>query len=247
MATSGSGTSVVATPIAPGSYTLGQLVGFWRDRLDDKVGPDYLWSNEEFTEYVDSIQKQLCTELLLLLDRHGAEVCQYQLVQGNGLIDISPRLLHIVRAVVDGSTQFLELAHASDMDNGYPIGWDTAATAQAEPKTLVIRDMGLNKVYLYPPMLAATGLLKLVAYRLPLVDLVWATHSTLPLEIDRYSHLLMHAVMQQAYLKQDAETYDPDKAEQHGVLWEKDKEKIRRMVNMERGRASSASPVLAFM
>jgi len=92
------------------------------------------------------------------------------------------------------------------------------------------------------------GTLKLVVHRLPLVDLDYTTHSAQSLETDKYVHLFTNGIMWQAYLKQDADTYDPKKAERHRVLWEGenghggDKEKIQVMVLKERAQVEYSHP-----
>jgi hypothetical protein len=234
-------------PVA-GSYTLGQLVTKYRRRLVDEIGTP-LWSDDEFTEFIDMLQKMICADFRILEDRSTTSVCSVDLVQGSGLVSVSPRITHIVRGRVDGETAFLTLKTSAEMDDEYGADWESASVTQDMPTILVTKGMGLNKVYLYPPLdVVAGGTLKLAVYRLPLVDLDYTTHNAQYLEIDKYVHLLFNGVMWQAYLKQDADTYDPKKAEQHRVFWEGkdgsggDKDKIQRMVLREHVREGQSVP-----
>lgn len=249
MATTWNGWSVPAAE-ATGNFTLQQLVDKWRARLDDILAP-YLWSNEELTEYADFLQKMIFAEMLHFEDRRTPAVCQVALVQGDTLKTVSNRILKISRARLASQTNWLNIVDAADMDSRYP-GWDTVAAPQAIPHTLVTTGMGEGEVYLYPPLLAATDSLRLVVFRKPLVDLDWNAHSGSPLEIDRFAEFLVHGIMWQAYQKQDADTYDPQKAEAQRILWEGadtkggDKEKIRRIILKETSQPKSASPMVAF-
>lgn len=234
MATTGSGTSSAAA-ILPGSFTLAQWISRWRARLDDTLEP-YLWSNDELTEYVDTLQKQLVAEMPILEDREDATICNISLVQGDGSIDLSmQRILRIEKAWIDGEVSPLTIVSSAYMDAYYGDwqGVDTTV-AQNTPTVLVTQGMGTGKAWLYPPLASATGTLKMLVYRLPLLDLGYGDHSSEYLEIDKYAHLLIHGILQQAYLKQGADTYDPKRSDRHGILWRADEEKIRRMVLRER-------------
>lgn len=236
MATSGSGVSIPAVHAFTGSYTLLQLIAQWRARLDDVLEP-YLWSNEELTSYADYLQKLLAVDLQLFEDRTTAEICNVSLVQNDTVVTVSPRIVVIRKARIDGDDNFLDLVSDTYMDSQSP-GWESEASGV--PNKLIARGIGPNKVRIHPPLAAATATLLLVVRRLPLVDLDYDSHGGDSLEVDKYAHLLIHGIMNQAYLKQDSDTYDPKKAEQHRVLWEGkdglggDKEKIRRMVLRER-------------
>lgn len=248
MATSGSGTSIPAVS-AVGNYTLAQLVSKWRVRLDDTLEP-YLWSNEELTEYADVLQKMIFDEMLHYEDRSTEGVCNVNLVQGNGLINISTRITKVIRAKLDSQTRWLDMRDLAYMDERYP-GWDITPATQEIPHTFVT-GMPYGKAYLYPPHSSLTDVLRLVVHRRPLVDLDWGTHSGSPLEVDRFAELLVHGIMWQAYLKQDADTYDPKRAEEQRLMWEGenhrggDKDQIRRIIIRETSPARSASPMAAF-
>lgn len=249
MATSGSGTSTPITGVG-GSYTLAQLVSRWRQRLDDTEAP-YLWSDDEITEYCDTLQKMLVAEIPILDDREETSICDVALVQGDGLVELSPRITRIVRARLDGEDRFLDIVDAEYMSDNYP-DWDDPSYTQDTPTMLIVKGVGPNKAYLWPPLDAVTGTLKLQVYREPLLDLVYSQHSTEFLEIDQYAHLLVHGIMWQAYLKQDSDVYDPRRAEQHRIYWEGenghggDKERIRRMVLRRHQYPSVVAPMKAF-
>jgi hypothetical protein len=145
----------------------------------------------------------------------------------------------------------LSLLPASQMD-AYRVGWDTAEAESGTPKILVYSGVGTAKAYVYP-LADAAYTMRLVVFRNPLVDLDFASHHAEQLEIARFAHLITNGVMYQAYLKQDADAYDPKKSEQHRVLWEGqdghggDKERIRRLVIKEKHRPEAANVTYAFM
>lgn len=249
MANSGVGTSApVDVAQLNGSYSLAQLVSRWRRKLDDALTP-YLWSNDELTEYADNLQKQLCAEFFLIEDRRTPEICSISLVQGDSLLALSPRILKIKLAYIEGADTQLKVRTADFMDENFP-GWDSDTT-QGDPVYLVTRGVGMGEAWLYPVMPEA-GTLNLVVYRLPLFDLDYSEHAGMSLEIDRFAHLLTHGIMWQAYDKNDDGANNPLKAEEQRVLWEGrnglggDKEKIRKMAMYSDNTPRTASPMAAF-
>jgi hypothetical protein len=229
--------------------TLAQRVTAWREMLDD-TEELYLWSNDELTSYADNLQKQIAADIPLLIDRSTSAICEVSLSQSDGLIDLDPRIIRITRAKIDGESRFLVLQDSEHMDTYYP-EWDS--TADEDTSTiLVVNGVGTDQAFLYPPM-DDSGTLKLVVVRLPLVTLDWTTHNAVAMELDKYAHLFIHGIMRQAYLKQDTDTYDRLRSEQHRVLWEGenggggDMEKIRLMVHRLSSRPQTASPMRAFL
>jgi hypothetical protein len=218
--------------------------------LDDENSP-YLWGNDELTYYADRIQKILCSDFNPILEKDNVDICDVALTAGDGLIQVDRRITSIQRARIAGQTSLLKIVDSGYMD-AYHGAWDLSSVTQDTPTKIVTKGVGYGQAYLYPPI-DTTGTLELVVYRMPLEDLEWALHQNEPLELERFAHFFHHGILYQAYLKQDTDTYDPRRAEQHRILWEGqngrggDKDKIRRMLIDYDDGPSVAGPMPAFM
>lgn len=219
MATSGSGTG---TPITGGTgTTLATIVSRLRQRLDD-VNEPHLWSNDELTELIARLQRELVVELQLLPDRETSGIALMTVAQGMGAFTMDPRIVEVKHAELDGTD--LTIVSSDTMDKTTP-GWDDATVVEDVPTTLVV-DVGR----LYPPMAAATGTLRMIVTRRPLLDLDYGSHSELPLEIDVYVPYIYSGVMNLAYAKHDTDAESLPRAAYHAAQWKIDHETIRREV-----------------
>jgi len=207
----------------------------WRGVLDDLTEP-YLWSNEELTVIADRIQKDLCSEMPIIIDRTTAAVCQVTVTASTQAVTIDPRIVRILSARITGETSPLGVRSSNWMDSMY--GDWANKTEEDTPTILVHEGYGIGQAGLYP-LPEDTTTMDLVVVRRPLVTLVYATHNTLAMEIDRYEHLIDNGIYSYAYLKQDTDTFDPQRAERHRILWEGenrrggDKDLIKRAVLRE--------------
>ena len=85
--------------------TLLQIRTTTRTTLDDTSITDQLWTDDELNEYINDAENQSCKIADLLVDSTIASVCDITLVNGTGTYSISPLILKIFRAFVDGDTR----------------------------------------------------------------------------------------------------------------------------------------------
>ena len=240
MANTITGGSLV-TPIT-GDKTLAELVTRWRLKLDDNTEP-YLWSNQEFTDYMNNAINQLCREIPLIEDYSTAAICNVTVLNGSTTLSISDRIIYIKRAKLLSQERPLTMVSLEHMDYKYS-DWEDATSD--EPSLLIVDGMGTNKVRLYPPSNAADTL-KLTVIRLPQYDMTYASDSAASPEIPgKYFDKLDNGVIYQAYLKQDADTMDQKKSDYHLKLWMKDFEDIKRSMLRSTSRNRVVAPHGAF-
>lgn len=223
--------------------TLGELVTRWRKILDDDTEP-YLWSNDELTNNVNFVINQLCFEIGLIEDSTTSSICEVTVTTPTAIYSVSDRITYISRAKLDSQTQPIPIRTVPWMDVNIS-DWENADAD--EPQYLLTEGIGTNKVRIYPPP-DANDTLYLTVWRLPLADLDYTTDVNNSPEIHtKYHQYLDNGVYWQAYGKQDADTYDPEKAVYHLGLFDDDKESIKRADIKYRYRDEIVSPAKGFL
>lgn len=223
--------------------TLAQLVSRWRNRLDDSQEP-YLWSNEELTTYFNAAVNLLCHEVSVIEDASTASVCSITVTAADPTYTLSDRVVFIKRAKISTRTEPLVLADVGDMD-GTNTDWENVD--DDVPTTLIKDGLGTGVIRLYPGP-SANATLTLTVSRLPLVDLVYATHSATTVEVpDKYLYLIDNGVFYFAYLKDDTDTHNNKKAEEMYKLFMNDIERIKRSADKSRHIDRVVAPNRAFM
>jgi hypothetical protein len=228
MATSGSGTGTPITSSAS-AITLAAAVDKVRGWLDDANTSMPLWSDQELTDIINDAQHELFADFGMDLgqDRSTSDVCVVSAVQGDGEIALDPRIVSIKHAEFDDVV--IRVATVDEMNYTTP-DWDISTVEEGVP-TILVRDGDVG--HLYPPLLAATGTLKLTVVRRPLDVLDYESHSDLELEISKFFTMCKHLILAQAYEKHDTDTEDLKRATYYRGLWDAPnaggtKEKLRR-------------------
>jgi hypothetical protein len=190
---------------------LGQLKATARSRADDQQ-TNYLWSDEEWTEYANDAQNQACRRARLIIDSTTTAITQLSMASGDVTASLDERILFIKRAKVSSVSNPLGRASFKDLDERLP-GWEDATGI---PQAYV-PDMDTDKFRPYPtPDSAIT--VNLTVVRLPLEDMANDTDEP---EINKRYHLhLVDWMLHRAYSKQDSETVDMAKANKYLATFE---------------------------
>lgn len=190
--------------------TLLQLRTTARTTLDDTSTTDQLWTDAELNEYINDAENQSCIIADLLIDSTTASVSDITLVSGTATYSISPLIIKITRAFVDGGTYPLIQTTKRVLDLTIP-AW---AADTGDERSYFIGDTNNITIYKKPD---GAGMLRLTVSRLPLVAM--SADSDSP-EIDsQYHNSMIDWALYRAYSKQDSKTLDPEKAERHKVAF----------------------------
>lgn len=221
--------------------TLAAAVERWRGKLEDANSSNYLWSNQELTDYFNYICTDVCHDIPLIYDTTTASICTVSLTALLGsTYSVSDRIVKITRAKISTQTSPLSVVTVGYMDANYS-DWENA-TAD-EPQLLIDEGVGTNKIRIYPAP-DASYTLSLGVYRNQLVDLVYATHSASEIELQsQYLQMLDNGIYWQAYGKQDVDTNDPAKEDKCKTMYLEDKERLKRMVLFKTSKTSILSPM----
>ena len=182
-----------------------EIMTIYRTETRDKNKP-YFVDDDLALVYLNEAQSQAARRGRLLVDSTSPEICRVQVVAGEPVVDIDPRIISIRRARLASSSRPLVKAKVRDMDERFP-GWDSS-TNQSSPM-IVVTDYGTNQLYLHAIPKIDDELL-LTVTREPLKEL--KGENDVP-EIAPRSHRgLISWMKYRAYSTDDADRYDPKQA-----------------------------------
>jgi hypothetical protein len=174
------------------------LIEISRNLLHDTKIP-YLWSDAELESYIDEAQKEACFRANVLIDATDNEICKIPISPNVNLYKYSPYIINIFEVKLASSKENLQ--KIIDLDKfkeevGFP------------PTHYSLSKHQYIEIY---PTPNTSDILEMVVSRIPKRSVVDA-----PLEIPEIHRTgLLDWVLFRAYMKQDAETYDTDKAQLH--------------------------------
>lgn len=179
----------------------------FRSTVGDNEEP-YFWSDEDIVRYLNEAVQEACERAKLIEDRRTPTVCSLTLQSGVSTYDLHPSVLEIKRLTLNG--QKLDETSEEEMDEDSP-GWELLS---GKP-TLFIFEQASG---IQPPRLrfvrspVSGGHVALTVFRGALKPLSAALDNGKPEIHERFHERLMDWMLHRAYLKQDADTFDPNKA-----------------------------------
>lgn len=169
---------------------------------------DKFWTDDEIVGYLNEAVQEACERAKLIEDRLTPQACTVQLQPGVSTYDLHHSVLEVKRLAMRGRP--LDQSSVEELDHTYP-GWEQRngvprhwifepANVQGAPKLRIV------------PTPAHADVLALTVYRGPLKPLDPCNPRGQPEIHDRFHLRLMDWMLHRAYLKQDADTFDPAKA-----------------------------------
>lgn len=192
-----------------------------RSRLDDPLDGDELWTDDELTGFINEAINEACIRARLNLDSSTPEVTKLDVVAGKATYTLHESIFVIERGYLETSQQVLgkigfqdldERSHVWPRDQGRSIYFLTDLDSYTDAGNLS------QQLQLYP-IPETTETLSLTVYRLPLYPL--CTDGDEPEIPPQHHPYLIDWVCHKAYLKQDADTLDIDKALSYETKFER--------------------------
>lgn len=180
-----------------------ELLTLFRSEMNDTT-QDYLWTDADGYSYIDDAQKMFCRLTDGISDGTTGAVVDITATAGATWLPLHASILKIRGASRTSDGCELEILNYEDMP-ARGLRFDT----RTGPLQTLIVGMEENKVRAYP-IVSITDAIKLLVFRLPLVDIT-TSGQTLEVASQHLQHLLLWA-KHRAYLKQDAETFNKSKA-----------------------------------
>lgn len=217
---------------------LGEFIERFRRAVDDLLAPHF-WSDEDITGYLNEAVQEACERAKLLEDRSTPGVCAIPLVPGTSTYPLHPSVLEIKRLTLRGRP-LLEIS-VEELDSTFG-DWERR---RGMPRYFILEQAGGRSAphvrFVPEPIEADTACM--TVYRGALVELRdHACHSE-PEIPARYHLRLLDWVLHRAYLRQDAEVFDPSKAAVSLALFEQAFGE-RPDANVQRKHRDKAPPII---
>lgn len=210
------------------------LVEF-RSFVRDEVEP-YLWQDVEIFRYLDRAQKDIARYSGGIGDSRS-NLTYLQPVTGVADYPLSPRILRIRDVYRESDGKKLPLYNEENIssDGFYP------ATQTGRPTAVIVgMDSGYITLTPTPDETSCAEILRLVLYRLPLRDI---TSASVAFEIPEHQQpALLIGAAAQAYRKQDAETFDRERA----VQFEQEFRALCDQIKRERERREHRPRIMSY-
>jgi len=207
---------------------ISSLIELFRIHTQDEEFPgngdssDSLFQTSEIVEYFDFAQKEFARRTEILKDSRTFAYTSFAINIDEPWVEIPSKIISIKKASLLDSNVRLKIINHRELDQGflvddYGLDWEGNWETKTGTPQLVITDMDTGAIRLFPiPVNEDT--LQLQVTRYPDADI---TSTSDDLEIpEQYHRKLLHHVLYMAYSKQDADAFDPQKAEKEFLKFE---------------------------
>jgi len=181
-----------------------------RQTLDDNSTSDRLWSQLELLEYAQDAENEACERADLIIDTESS-LTNITIIASTGTYGIASTVISVRSAMLSTGTEPLMETSEKVLDLSVS-GWRTVT---GTPRSYVMTPT--NKIILYP-MPSAVSVLNMTVSRFPNTPM---TLTGSPEVDSRYHQGLVLWMCYRAYLKNDSETLNTDKAADYLKLFEK--------------------------
>ena len=185
----------------------------WQDLTEDDTDSAQLrWSNEELTRFIDQAVKRAVRAALLIKKSESA--FDLTIVSGTSEYTLDSRIINLKYAELSSTGRQLLPIEIEDL-----IGVQGWRDRTGTPTSYIV-DESDNNIRLYP-IPTANDTLFLTYYRLPLLDLTWDDNTATPELATEYQIEMLDYAGYLAYMKDEANTFDPSRAANYLSLFER--------------------------
>lgn len=183
------------------------FIAEFRDTVADHAVPPF-WSPENIVSYLNEAVQEACERAKLIEDRSTAAVCSIPLQAGESTYPLHPSVFEIKRLTFRGRP--LDETSVEELDADSP-GWEARS---GQPRLYIFEQAsGIRPAQVrLVPTPAAADTIALTVCRGALKPLSADNDAGRPELPERFHMRLMDWMLHRAYLKQDADAFDPNKA-----------------------------------
>ncbi len=217
-----------------------EFIQRFRETVDDTVKKQF-WTDEEVVFHLNEAVQEACERAKLLEDRTTPAVCSIALEAGKSTYLLHPSVLEIKRLTLRGRP--LHETSVEELDCTHP-AWETR---QGVPRQFLLEQAngrGMPQLRLVPTPVEAEAI-ALTVVRGALKPLSADDCRGQPEIHERFHTRLLDWVYHRAYLKQDSEVFNPDKAAVSLALFERSFG-ARPDANVQRKQRDRRPPVVRF-
>lgn len=214
---------------------LSELRQAFRVRADDETGPAsaQLWSDEEANLYLNEAHNEAADRALLIRDSTTVAVTQIAINTSSTDYALHTSILSVERVKLTSQTSPLPRETTENLDAVYP-GWET----QTGTPICFVEDNGRIRLV---PKSSKVDTLNMIVFRLPLA--VMDSDLDEPEIHIRHHYRMLDWALRCAYLKQDSEARDEQKAASYEKAFETSFG-VRRDANVQRKQREHRTPVV---
>lgn len=193
---------------------LQDLLALFRLELKDTQEP-YLWESSELIHHLNQAVQEACERALLIEDRHTPAACHFQTRGGVGSYEMHPSIIKIKRITVGG--RLLDETSVEELDASSR-NWEAQ---KGQPRYFVFEGPqggARPRVRLVPEPVGEVDV-RMTVYRGALQPLREQCPAGVPEVPAALLDSLKHWVYRCAYLKPDADGFDPGRAAEHESIF----------------------------
>lgn len=191
------------------------IIRRFREAVRDTADPPF-WSTEDIVEYLNEAVQEACERAKLIEDRATPAVCALTLEAGKSSYDLHRSVLQVKRLVFRG--RVLDETSVEELDCAYG-AWEARSGMPCYWVFEGANSRGTPRIQLVPAPVEA-GEIALTVYRGALKPIDPCNTQAQPEIHERFHTRLMDWMLHRAYLKQDADAFDPAKAATSLALFE---------------------------
>lgn len=183
------------------------FIAEFRDTVADHAVPPF-WSSENIVSYLNEAVQEACERAKLIEDRSTPTVCSLTLQAGESTYQLHPSVFEIKRLTFRGRP--LDETSVEELDADAP-GWEARS---GQPRLFIFEQAsGIRPAQVrLVPTPTATDTIALTVCRGALKPLSADNDAGRPELPERFHLRLMEWMLHRAYLKQDADAFDPNKS-----------------------------------
>ena len=181
-----------------------ELLDLYRSEMEDTLEP-FLWSDEDIFRYANEAQKKLVRDTGGIPDGTTAAVTRIAVTTATDRYALHSSILQIRTASRADTGRPIEVLNFEDMQQRR---WYFDGVVGVLRALVIGIERHKLRVWQYPTEAANVDL---TVFRLPLVEITDAGDQEFEIDVEHHQSLL-YWMRHLGYLKQDAETYDKNKA-----------------------------------
>lgn len=208
-----------------------ELIEAYRDESQDAAEP-YFCDDGRLIRFANEGQVEAARRAFLLADS-TSDMCSVSYAANDAAVTLDPRILGVREASINGDR--LSLKTAEEMACTWPNWRDD--TLRGQP-TRLIRGLDTGKLHLYPRP-AASGVIQLSVYRLPLTKM--SDEGDVPELREEWHQGLVNWMLHRAYGRRDADNFDATLSAEALMRFEAEFGKSHGARNEEWSRSASVS------
>ena len=185
------------------------LHGVFRSEMKDDVRP-YFWTDDDIFRYMNAAYREF-VRLIGGISDFTSEACEVEITTGEAVSDLHPSLLRIMSASRRSDNHDIMIINSTDLGKLKVRDYGTVSTLRLDNTSGPVRYgvIGMQKGKIrWINIPIEDDVAEMIIYRLPLKTIDDFDQALDEIDEDHHMHLF-DGMKQYAYLKTDAEVYDP--------------------------------------